>query len=130
VESGCWSGSRGRISLGSVLTEAAAPEPILAALRDFRSGLHRRFGDRLRELRLFGSRARGDARQESDADVLVVLDEVSRPDFVTVMDLCGDVLAGHGVLVDPFLISAEAASKHRMQKRPLMTEIDREGRPL
>lgn len=34
------------------------------------------YGDRLRTVVLFGSRARGDAHAESDMDLLVVLDEV------------------------------------------------------
>ena len=34
------------------------------------------YGDRLRQVLLFGSWARGDAHPESDIDLLVVLDEV------------------------------------------------------
>ena len=43
---------------------------ILARLK---SELHRRYNDRLVEIRLFGSQARGDATKESDIDLLVVL---------------------------------------------------------
>jgi len=35
--------------------------------------LQRRYGDRLLEVRLFGSQARGEAGEESDIDVLVIL---------------------------------------------------------
>ncbi len=35
------------------------------------------YGERLRDVLLFGSWARGDAHPESDVDLLVVLDEVS-----------------------------------------------------
>lgn len=43
------------------------------ALRDVRPRLERAFGNRLRGVILYGSRARGDHRPDSDADVLVVL---------------------------------------------------------
>ncbi len=40
-------------------------------------GLRSLYGDRLRDVYLFGSYARGEADAESDVDVLVVLDEVA-----------------------------------------------------
>jgi antitoxin ChpS len=45
-----------------------------AALEDFKSRLQAQFGDKLKAVYLFGSRARGDHRPDSDADVAVILD--------------------------------------------------------
>lgn len=42
-------------------------------VEDLKARLTRIYGDRLIELRLFGSRARADSRPDSDYDVLVVL---------------------------------------------------------
>jgi len=42
-------------------------------LQQLRAGLEPQYGDRLDRVLLYGSRARGDARPESDVDVLVVL---------------------------------------------------------
>jgi uncharacterized protein len=48
-----------------------------AVVARVRAELEAVFGDRLRQLILFGSRARGDAREESDYDFVAVLDEVA-----------------------------------------------------
>lgn len=53
-------------------TSLDAEEIARAVARDLR-GL---YGERLRQVLLFGSWARGDAHPESDIDLLVVLDEV------------------------------------------------------
>ena len=53
---------------------APAEDAVVAkALRDFALEVRRAYGDRLKGLYLFGSRARGDHTAESDADVAVVL---------------------------------------------------------
>ena len=49
-------------------------DTIRQALAEARRRLEACYGDRLVRLVLYGSQARGDARSESDVDVLVVLD--------------------------------------------------------
>ena len=48
-------------------------EDVRAALRRFVSGVRGAYGSRVQGIFLFGSRARGDHRDDSDADVAVVL---------------------------------------------------------
>jgi uncharacterized protein len=45
-------------------------------LSELKRGLSALYGDRLEGVFLFGSRARGDARPDSDLDLLVVLDAI------------------------------------------------------
>ena len=45
-------------------------------LAEYRKRLVAKFGQRLLELKLFGSYARGTARADSDVDVAVVLDQI------------------------------------------------------
>ena len=60
-----------------------------AILKQFKDILQQSLGDRLVELRLFGSHARGDADEGSDFDVLVIVDR--RTDDVREMILDADV---------------------------------------
>jgi len=48
-------------------------DELALVLQQLRAGLEAQYGDRLDRVLLYGSRARGDARPESDVDVLVVL---------------------------------------------------------
>src|SRR5687768_1220114 len=65
---------------------STTPE-VVGALERFGASLRSKFGRRLREVTLFGSRARGDAREDSDVDVLVVIDELSERERGEVFDL-------------------------------------------
>ncbi len=100
--------------------------PILADLRRAYEDL---YGDRLADLVLFGSRARGEAKPESDIDVLVVLkgsvepsDEVSRCG-VSRSQLC----LKHDVLISCTYVSEDQRSR---EQSPLLLNIRREGIPV
>lgn len=84
------------------------------------------YGDRLKGVYLYGSYARGDARDDSDIDVAVVLagpmkrSEETRRTVEIFSDMC---LKGHCLIV-PFFLSEE-----EYRKRPLaiFRSIAREG---
>jgi predicted nucleotidyltransferase len=48
---------------------------VRALMADMKAGLQALYGERLKGVYLFGSHARGEADEESDVDVLVVLDD-------------------------------------------------------
>ena len=52
-----------------------AREKTSALVAEFKRELERIYGDRLKGVFLYGSRARGEADAESDVDVLIVLDD-------------------------------------------------------
>ncbi len=80
------------------------------------------------QLTLFGSYARGEARADSDIDVAVVLDRIDRQaERVLPMELAGDLIAEHGLVITPLVLSvSELALLH--QREDLLAEnLDREG---
>jgi predicted nucleotidyltransferase len=97
---------------------------------EFRARLERRFGGELLAVRLFGSYARGDADEESDVDVFVLLREAGWPERKAVLDLAGDLFAETGLLVSPTVFDAARYETWRRQERPLAMDIEREGIPL
>ena len=100
------------------------------AVDDFCAAVRARFGPRLRELALFGSRARGDGDEDSDVDVLVTVDGLTGREAREVAYLAGDVLTRHDVLVSPFVLSAERMAELRARERRIATEIARDAVPL
>lgn len=84
------------------------------------------YGDRLREVLIFGSRARGDHTDESDLDLLVVLDDpVDKWHEQDVMD---DVLWRHslesGVVVTTVVIGL---ARWRLRAGPMLLRAAAEG---
>jgi predicted nucleotidyltransferase len=60
---------------------------------------------RVRRIILFGSRARGDARPDSDFDLLVVVRDLPRKEILTLRQGLYEVLRGHGVVAEPWVMS-------------------------
>jgi predicted nucleotidyltransferase len=101
-----------------------------AALEEFAAWLRERFADRLSELGLFGSRARGEGSEDSDLDVLVVVRGLTSAEGREIAQFRGDLLTRHGALVSPFAVSAERMADLRGRERRIAREIDRDAVPL
>ncbi len=100
------------------------------ALHEFVRRVRAAFGPRVREVALFGSRARGQARDDSDVDVFVAIDDLSEAEGREIGGIAGDILTEFDVLVSPFAISSERAALLRARERLVMAEIARDGVPL
>lgn len=64
-------------------------------------------GSRVRKIILFGSRARGDAKPDSDFDLLVVVQGDSRGETTAFRMLLYQALRGNGVVAEPWVMSEE-----------------------
>jgi uncharacterized protein len=102
---------------------------IESAVLRFRSALAARFGPRLREVVLFGSRARGEAHEDSDVDLLVVVDDLGERERREIFDLAYDAgrFDDDYVCVAPLPYSTAQVTALRARERRLMREIARDG---
>ena len=84
-------------------------EPIHTVLCDLRAGLEALYGDRLAGLVLYGSHARGEASDESDVDVMVVLHDAVDPaaEVRKMSRTCLNTGLRHDVLISVYPISKE-----------------------
>ena len=97
----------------------------LVALRKLKEALTRDF--QLVELRLFGSKARGDSDPESDIDVLVVLRECDWQTKRKVFDLCFDIGLENDVLLSPIVYSRSRFQSGLTRVTPFYQNVEREG---
>jgi predicted nucleotidyltransferase len=101
---------------------------IESALRRFSIAVRERFAARVRTLCLFGSYARGEAHEESDVDVLVVIDDLTDDERREVLDLAYSVDASaEWVGLAPLVFPTALADDMRKRERRLMLDIAREG---
>ena len=104
------------------MAKVALDDPILT---HFRYALGEVYGARLERVVLYGSRARGDARPDSDYDVAVFLRDM--PDRARELnrlaDLATDVLYDEGAVVHAMPYRAGAYN----ERTPLMHEIRVDG---
>lgn len=99
------------------------------AVTELASRVRARFGARTREVRLFGSHARGDAHEESDVDVLVVVEDLSEAERRDVFDMAYaiDSSSPEWLGLSPLPYAASQAADLRARERRLLLDIDREG---
>ena len=100
------------------------------ALDDLKAWLRGRFATRVREVILFGSRARGDGHEESDLDVAIVVDDLTGSEARELGYFAGDMLTAHNVVLSPFALSTEHMARLRSRERAIALEIAHDGVPL
>jgi predicted nucleotidyltransferase len=102
------------------------PEAVQKALSALREGLIPLYGQRLRGIYLFGSYARGEARPDSDLDVLIVLDSV--PSYGEELERTSELVAGisldSGVSLSRVFVSESAWTR---QASPFLENVREEA---
>lgn len=103
----------------------AATDPVL---NEFRAVLVSMYGERLERVVLFGSRARGDAKPESDYDVAVFLKDYTDRwvEADRIADVTAEILSNTGA----FIHAMPYRAGQYAERSPMMHEIRREGLEL
>lgn len=108
-------------------TRFAVPPLVRATVAKLRLRVAERFGGRLLDVVLFGSYARGEAHEESDVDVLVLLDRVEWSDRKAILDVAGDLWFETDLFVSPHVIDQATYKRWREEERPLVMDVERDG---
>lgn len=106
------------------------PPRVRLALAELKRRLAARWGGDLVTVRLFGSRARGQADAASDVDVAVVLEHAGFREKQQVIDTASDVGLEHDLLISPTVFDRATYERWRGQEHPLVMDIEQEGVPL
>lgn len=93
------------------------------ALDEFIRELKEKYKNKIDEIIIFGSYARGEAKEDSDIDILIIgdvkLDEV--------IDISFPILLKCGVYISPIIMSKDHYEFLKSEKTSLMRNILREG---
>ena len=100
------------------------------AIDEFKNALGNQFGDKLRLIKLFGSKARGDFNQDSDIDILVVTTEKDIELAKEIHGLAIDVSLKYGVYLSVKVFDEAQFDYLNRLRTTFMTSIKTEGRTV
>ena len=82
------------------------------------------------DLRVFGSRARGDATEESDLDVFIKIAELDRSCREKISDLAWEVGFEYDLVISTFVVTEAQVERGAMGASPLLFKVLQEGIPI
>lgn len=106
---------------------------VAGALAEYASLVAARYGERLHGLYLFGSRARGDHRPMSDADVAVVLadgDWVEWKERRALAGLAYELILDIGVVIQPWPVPISKWAAKTPDTKGFLSGAHRDARPI
>lgn len=98
-----------------------------AAVETFRRALFKEWGSRIKDFRIFGSRARGEGHEASDIDLLVLVDEISGKIRHDIYGAAADYLLSYDVVLSPLVMAQAQYDSMKSRERLLIQEIERDG---
>ena len=99
-------------------------------MKEMKEGLVRIYGDKLKAVYLYGSYARGDYRQGSDVDVMILLKDYKSywKELERISYLASDISLEYDITVSCIFIR-ELEWKNDSNEKPLIYNIHKEGLP-
>ena len=104
------------------------PADIKKLLTKFKAGLVQVYGERLKAVYLFGSYARGDYDENSDLDVMIILDTYKSywDELVRTSELASDLSLEYDVTISRTIMTEE---KWKIGELPVLINVRAEGIP-
>ena len=82
------------------------------------------------DLRLYGSKARGEGRQESDIDIMIELPDYDRAMVEEIDDIVYRINLEHDVFISVLVFGKDELEKGPMSESPIYKAIQKDGVPL
>ena len=94
-------------------------------LRDLRDNLRKQYPDSVKDVILFGSQAKGIANENSDFDILILLDkDFSGQDENNILDICYEIDLKYNIIIDAHLLSLKELTSIRGKQPIFMNAIN------
>ena len=91
----------------------------LIILKDLKDNLQKQYHDSVKNVILFGSQANENANENSDYDILILLEQnYSGKDENKILDICYDIDLKYNIIIDAHLLSIKELSTQR-GKQPI-----------
>lgn len=87
-------------------------------------------GKRLKSMRVFGSKARGDAERDSDLDVCILVAGLTREEKKNIWQLIVEVEVDLNCPIAALVMSQEDFNRLKRRQRRIAKDIEREGVPI
>jgi predicted nucleotidyltransferase len=100
------------------------------AVEEYIQLIRSRYPERILAVALFGSKARGDADDESDIDLLVLVDVEEKRFRDELWHIASRVSLEHNVVVSPSVFGQERWAETRRIRMPIYRAIQAEAVPL
>jgi predicted nucleotidyltransferase len=98
------------------------------ALKKLHDNLYERYP--ILDLRLYGSKARGEGRQDSDLDVMIEIPDYDRTIMEEIDDLIYRINLEYDVFISAIIFGKDEIEEGPMSEAPIYKVIQREGIPL
>jgi len=100
----------------------------LGAIKELKRKLKSTYGEKLKEITLFGSKARGDFDSESDIDIFLIFNyDVDWKFEKEVWELAYEIDLQFGVLFNVIIFSTKQVEDPKMKILPFLKSVRKEG---
>lgn len=113
--------------MGLLLKSANLSKVEVAALKDFKEKVQEQLKGNIFELRLFGSRARGEGNEESDLDVAVIVKNDNHKIKRQIYDSAAEIFLDKEVNISPIIFSKAKLNWLKSIERGIALDIEQEG---
>jgi len=98
-----------------------------SAVEGFSSAVKEILGDRLARFILYGSKARGEGDEESDIDILIVVEGLKDEDETKLDDIAGEIFVSRAILISLIIFDSKNIEWKMGESSPFVKNVLEEG---